>query len=321
MAYRSSKRKYGGRRSYGNTVRGLLSAGMRVAMRARGSRSYTRTKKRGTTGVGVTNQFDTKWIYRRKRMPRGKRRAWKRAIRKHTAINLKQLGTTSVIRNNTLSQTWTGDAQRIARTHLYGLNGVNIGTEENGTDDLYSIQNADSAINEQTERMIFASGVLDCTFHNTGNSKLEVDVYTVYNYGFNHGNSYGTDLVSADVVTLPTGIGASDFNGATRGVTPFQFPYLSKMGKKIINKKKYFLAAGEVFTWQMRDPRNHHLKNQDIVRNDTYVKPGLTKTVLFIVKNVAGTGSDVTNAFSVGCTRTYSYKVLQNNKDYNNLIV
>lgn len=314
-------RRNGRRSNYGNRFRSLLIGGARLAMRARRSWTQTRTRPRGTVGVGVTNQYDAKWIYRKKTMPRGKKRAWKRTVRKDMALTLKKLGTTSIVRNNTLSGTWAGSSQRIARVHLYGLSGNNIGTEEVGTNDLQDISIADPAINEQTEAAFFGSGVLDCTFHNTGNTKLEVDVYTVYNRGFTHGSSYGVDLVSADIVTGTTGAPALDFNGSTRGVTPFQLPYLSKMGKKIINKKKFFMSPGEVFTWQMRDPRNHYIKTQDISRTESYVKPGITKTVLFFIKNVAGTSDVTDNSYAIGCTRTYSYKVLQNNKDYNNLIV
>lgn len=284
-------------------------------MRRAKSRSYTRTTKKQQNGLGVTNQFDTKWIYRRKRMPAGKRRRWVRALKRNRAMLMTNVGTTSIVFNDTISSSFTGSNQSHACFHLYGNHGTGFSTEK-ATNDLSTICSNDTRINENTEKFIATSAVLDMTFTNTGVTKLEIDVYTMKHMKDSTNSNFANDLNAAALATVPPGATEPAYTIGSRGVTYFQLPMLGHMGIKIWTKKKYFLAPGEVFTYQIRDPKNRLISTEKVNDSGAYTLKGLTTTVGFIVKSVPGTVATDASSYSIGGTRTYAYKIIADNKDF-----
>lgn len=265
----------------------------------------------------MTNQYDVKTIYKRKSMPYRKKKRWIRTIRTNRALQMKSLATRSVVRNSTIIADYNPgleDAQAFSVAALYGYNGTDVLNNEVGMSDIQNITQNDGDINDQADKFVFASACLDLTFNNVGTNKLEVDVYTVYCNGRQHGANFSGDQSYVNANTPTIGGGASlELND--RGATPFSFPGMSSLGHRVMKKVKHFVGAGEVFTHQVRDPRNVWINNYELQRftpGTVFAKKGLTKYLLFIVKRVPGSEGNI--QYRIGCTRSYSYKVLKENK-------
>jgi len=289
--------------------------------------SQTRTRRSNTKGIGVTNQYDAKLIYHRKRMPRYKKRRWVKAVKRYRAIEMKSLGTKTVVFNDEITSTpgtvIAGTNQFLANAALFGKNGRVDTTSICGQRDLRTICNNDADIDEWAEKFQLMSGIIDFTVTNSGNPKIELDIYTVFCYGDATGVSYQEDLQAAanNTGAIAPAVGSNTSLAITdRGVTPFEFPLLSKMGYKIVAKKKYFLNSGDVCTFQYRDARNHLVDSINVLKTENESEnayKNLTKQFLFIAKAVPGSFIDAENIpeMTIGVTRKYAYKVIKDNKD------
>lgn len=284
--------------------------------------SRTLTKNTVRSGNGVTSQRDVRQVYRRRRMPRRKRKRWVNFVKKVHAATDASVATRSVLFNNTLQIGGTAAAQTVGTISLYGWRGT-VATDAVGTADVRTMTQRDADIDATNEKWRFTSGVLDCTASNIGGAPLEVDVYEVIKTGrsrVTNGNlnlEYTAMLAATD--PQPSGAGGAYTNPTifTRGWTPFNCSLASVKGIKIIKKTKYFLPEGETFTYQIRDPKNHWVGGEDIndASGNEFCKEGMTRMLFIVAKSVVGSLSD-TFELVVGCTRSYHYKVYQSNKHY-----
>ena len=77
---------------------------------------------------------------------------------------------------------------------------------------------------------------------------------------------------------------------------------------------------GEVFTYQVRDPKRRSFLQKDMNQMEGYNRPGATRIVYFVAKLVPGLTVGSTNGtfqeqLYIGCTRKYLYKIEGNNDD------
>ena len=271
---------------------------------------------------GVTNQYDVKTIYRRKSMPRRQKKQWKRAVRKHTAIQLKSVGTRSCIRNGELTGSQLGSSQYVQNIALYGLAGREDDPNSIGFRDIYDIASQDTTqqIDEMNEKCIFTSGVMDLTFNNTGATKLEVDIYSIRVKDIDVQHNLVRTYEEALAATTNNNAGAA-VTLATRGWTPFEASVASAQGCRVFKKVKHFVGAGEVFTHQIRDPGNYwfngaKLWRPRLVAEENWNFRKATQCLLIIVKNVVGGDPEALGEWTIGVTRAYKWKVIEDNKDY-----
>lgn len=230
------------------------------------------------------------------------------------AVTEKEIGTRSVITNNTLQIGGISTSQAIGVISLYGWRG-NTGVGSVGTADVRGITQNDTDANAVNEKWKFTSGVLDCTFNNTGAMDLEVDIYEVIYTGrvvLNAGDLV-TEYVNAlaNTATPPGTMSAPQVND--RGWTPFNCSLASAKGLKVLKKRKYFLKQDETFTYQVRDPKTHWVTGTDIEVGLEYAKKGITRMLLVISKPVVGSGGDL-HELQAGCTRSYHYKIMESNE-------
>lgn len=252
-------------------------------------------------------------------MPRSKRLRWIRSKRRFTAHLASSVGTRRVVFNSSISNGVTNENQGYISSALLGWKGgADTPGHQSGFNDvqrIYAGEVSGGALNSGASGcMLITSAVLDTTFHNTGDKQLEVDMYEIYCGG-------NKPVDQADLATIlddfdldvPDGVGTS-IQLNQRGVTPFECPRLAASGLKIYKKTKYFVQSGEVFTYQMRDPRNHWVSLRQLAETDTAqqgFKGKMTKCLLAVMKQVAGSGSGF-SGFTWGTTRTYRYKIVQN---------
>lgn len=333
---------------YGRSSRNRMSAARSAVRRIARSRTLT-TRRRlmaRSTGILGGQNADQRLIYRRKRMPRFKRRVWARFVKKVNAVDERDLGTRTVLFNSKINQSYTnGDKQGTLGLALYPfVNTVNgwyndlneIGQLENEGDPTA----AAGATIERNSKIMFHSAVMDVTIRNTTQeiisiptdpptpptfapsttAALELDVYEMYmrkeaSDGANPVTSLSNVINQWDEKEIGgtgSGIGIDD-----RGATPFELgSALGRFGIKILKKTKYFIPAGQTITFQIRDPKRHEIRYGELERNEGFNRAGWTKLFLVVYKvvpgfvvGVTGDPGTVVPGIDVGLTRKYMYKV------------
>lgn len=272
--------------------------------------SYSRTKK-SRSGTGVTRQNDTKLQYRKKYMPKYKKRRWVNFSKKVHAVTSKEEGTKTVVFNKAYAANKFADVQDFNAFYLYGTRNNNSGNELGGAD-LQYIYNNTTNLADATDKLKFKSAVLDMTFTNTGTTKLEVDLYHVTFYGMGKVASLATANTNAAAETTIIGTsGGTPFNSVNlsrRGVTPFDMPELIRNMQCTIQKKiKYFVEPTTEFTYQIRDAKEHQVSEYNVIAgNQALAMPKVTQGILLITKSITGDAADAFQ-YQARVTRKYSF--------------
>jgi len=297
----------------------------------------------GRSGSGTTTQHDTTRQYRRKSMPRRKRRSWKRFKNKVHAVSEKDLGSRTVVFNTAIaSVNSTVGAQSLQHIALYG--GMSTTAHLDDMQNISGYENAgdptaaEGGTVSDTTKFIFKSGVLDLTFKNSStlrandadgydsSARMEVDVYEIVSSrAWN--DATGIYYTLGDCFTkggtmakLINGTGTNVDLGL-RGVTPFDLPSaLSYFRMKILKKTKYFLANEATFTYQVRDPKRRVWTQEYMQRLEGPNIRGATRHLLIVSKLIPGLTLGTTNgtfkeSFDIGVTRKYFYKLEGENDD------
>ncbi len=302
------------------------------------SRTHTRTRtqrKRGRSGQGITNQYDRKTIYRRKRMPRRKRTRWSSFVKKVHAASERDLGSKTMLFNDQEQITVTGAAatasQSVGFLALYPVTSGDVGAQPQFRD-LKRIAEVDNAM-PNTGKFLFKSGVLDITVRNSSsetvalaNVAVEMDIYELtFSKSFETlpGNKTPFDVFSEGFSDTPAiNAGLVQIAITSRGATPWDCPQgLGQWGCKIHKKTKYFLGPNQTMTYQVRDPKRHVFDKQSLLDSTSVNRRGVTKHIMFITKLVPGTISDefTINRLDIGITRKYLYKHNTDSADADNI--
>lgn len=270
--------------------------GRRIAAAKTIQRAWRRHKRRkalpsGTGGGrGVTQEHDRQTIYRRRRMPRRKRRRWVRFVRKVKAVDERQLGKNTVLINTKLTrQSGTSAGQVITGFNLYGggsvdANKVHLGDMGEIGRRILNLSSDQTWVKGESvgelTKVKFTSAVLDLTIRNVSekdsaldsNAVLEIDIYEMYSKKRFAGpsssgeynpeswyNLFRYDLNKEVGLYDRVSIGAAnEISPEDRGATPFEFGgAIKQYGIKIAKKTKIYLRPGSVFTYQARDPKSH----------------------------------------------------------------
>lgn len=314
---------------------------LRGALSARVARGRTRlisrnrfTQRNGL--LGGTNA-DVRRVYRKKRMPAKKRKRWARFIKKVNAVDERELGTRTVLFNDTIVTRYTNPVQQGCLTvGLYTFKNASRGW----LDDLNQIGQLENEGNptaaagatiDKNSKIMFHSSVMDMTIRNTSElqtaagiyaldaqAAIELDVYDII-LGENTQDSVDTYTSLSELLNgnddkeiggTGTGIEIQD-----RGATPFELP--SNIGRfklKVLQKTKYFVPNGQTITLQERNPKRKVIRYGELETNDGFNKRGWTRFKFLIYKAVPGVtvGTAVGTfrmSITVGLTRKYMYKV------------
>lgn len=306
------KREYGGGVLSPSAFRAAAKIGQYLGKR---TASYMQSKRRRSTGSQsnkvtnagpITEQHDISNRYRRKPMPRYKRRRWRSFTKKvqHVMLQMNPLQTyTFDFANN---ETWTANQQAIFGFMLGGTTTTN-------NDELFQVfrtayGGAITTATVDAYKIFIKSMCLDVQITNTGSTSCIVDCYTVIarssdtvqeTIGSQYFRLYG-EQDSASVGSPSASAIAS---------TPFQNgPWLQKW--KILSKKEVSLGVGTVTTMQLRNAVNRTLQGKSIESNPSYI-PGYTRAFLFQVRgapeNAAGTAQCAAGAITVARQWTVSF--------------
>lgn len=337
-------------RTTANSKRRRLNPLLKRYSRGRAAvlRRRNRRGRMPTSGRGVTFEHDRQGIYRKKKMPYGKKKRWMSFKRKVYAASEKSLGSRTVLFNATFQHAQsTAQKQGVESFCLYGWSS-NIGPPNRGfNNDLSYIANLENEaanlgalqgnLMSKDAKFMFQSAILDLTIRNTSqkdgqidpDATIELDIYemTMRKKSEIEASDFGS--LKEVFTTLTNQYGIQNNNTALtgpviriedRGATPWELTTpLSDLGVRIWKKTKFFLRAGQTCTYQVRDPKRHvaekrYLDDGGIVGSQGFNKPGWTKNILLIFKTIPGiiVGADpgkTQQQIDVGCTRKYMYKV------------
>lgn len=330
MAY-AYKRRRTSYATYRPVIAGLARRAVRYGATRAGGYLYNKFFKKSAPETGVTSQYDKVTQYRKKSMPKAKKRRWRKFVRKVEAVNTKSLGTRTVVFNDKLP-IYSGVAgfQAYGSAALYGFCGQDSAISV-GNRDIFRMCNSDSDImlngtdGGNPSKIIFKSGIIDFTMRNTGSDGVELDLYeiNVMTDATKEPSFVSTVIESqVDTNTIPGSTGTA-LTLAQRGVTLFDLPNLISADRlKIYKKKKFFLPPGNTATHQHRDPRNHYFNADDVNIFDhpdegSYAKRKMTTLFVFVAKAiVTEEGSGTIPTVVIGVTRKYSYCINQSARSY-----
>lgn len=309
----------------GRRRRSFVRLGRRTRRRLGFSRTATQTRQRRRMnfGRGVTRDADRRLIYRRRSMPKWKRRKWRRFSKKVQAVSTIGEGTRTVVHKpgGTSFSTQSISGQMTASFGIYTNRSTTdyldhlhrIGNLEN-TGDQTSFQGGTVYSSTMYK---FRSAIADFTITNRSTTNgitpivtdpladycpLEIDVYemtmskkaTYLDSGTPAELANLTDVLNFGSVRLIDNetpypaVVASSTTLEYRGTSPWDFTNnLSQFGVKIHKKTKFFLKNGDYFTYQMRDPGNHNIMRARLEEVPGCNYPGLTKFLYIIAKPVA----------------------------------
>lgn len=319
------------KRKYSKAFRAVAGTAVRYGVKRLKAYAASKSRKQyGGADGGITTQHDSKLQYRYRRQPRWKRRRWVKAIRRNDAMDMSKQATRVAVMNGVQTDEVTYDAsagryQTAACCGLYTVRTDTTAHPQDTTDigfgDIARVVGADSNLNGYASKFCFTSAVLDMTLTATGGVSLEVDMYYIKvlrnpkiaeSVCSTLSNFFQFTGVNAQ--TLPTGGGTLPAI-YQRGTTLFDLPVgIANSGIKILMKKKFFLPSGGSMTYQIRDPKQHWFDSTEIIQSGNNVAPiyraGLTQLLYFVAKPVVGTApSNGTHLFTIGCTRSYKYKL------------
>lgn len=330
--------------SFGRTIYRAASLGAmalrryaRYRRRGRRARSYTKTsnKSKRTRDNLTTAQFDFKTQYVKKKMPRGKKRSWIRTMKKNQAMQLKDLGTKTILFNDAIQRQVPASPTQVGQNYLcfclYGFKGLDSNFIAQGYRDLFKIFKNEPQISKDGNgdpvqgKLVFKSAILDVTIKNTYESDLEVDVYFGYHY---KDTPNDIDYLAEGLLTGSTAL-VNPVNTQIqlndRGCTPFELTrQLGMMRWTITKKQKFNLPVGKSIFLQHRDAGNHVISYENIMDfpnagnvQGKYGLKNLTYDVLVIFKPTPGhTPTTQDYGLDCGVTRKYSYTVIEENQDF-----
>lgn len=317
MAF-SRKRTWGQRaRSFANgAYQGYQTA--RAIKRARTNSRTNSTRQLRSDPFPITGENDASRTYRRKPMPRRKRRAWVKFTKRVGAVQLKNVGSNYLVLTRT--QTLTADANKQTATGIHTALGLNSASRF--CNDMAQISAMAGGVSNQSaypNKFVVSGWMMETQIKNDSASQVYIDLYYWRCTKRVPRVIDGLDTDASALVTAGLGdlvpanpTGGSSLDIADYGVTPFQSPQFYK-SCKVYKKLRVKLAVGGVTQIETRSGRNY-FRNYGI--DEDYGMDRCTEGVLMFTY---GTPS-ATNATSDPVTLrlstnvNYTYKVLLANR-------
>lgn len=268
-----------------------------------------KTGRSSTSSKIATNQFNVQRWYSKKRMPRRKKKQWKKFSKKVKAVFNKQLAPTFMLRRETGTVSSADNLQTSFTSLLYGGNGTS------GSNDLQVIkQSLGVTVGLNKLKYRFESAVLDLALQasSENTNTCYVDIYEILcrkslaNANYNSPNSLFQDMsnIANQDPNADTKISYTDI-----GSTPFTNVLFCSYFK-ILNKRTLTLSPGQVAELQMRDSTNHNLWGGDVTSLSAL--KGLTRGYLMIVRGQFNGTKTPASTVNFAYTRHYCLRQISN---------
>lgn len=240
----------------------------------------------------VSVQHDVSNRYRRKRMPKRKRKKWVKFCRQvsHSIMQLQPL------------QSYTNDysgANKVFGADTQMTDGQMIGCVATSNNDelLQIFKSAYGSALARTDidkyKIFLKSMCLDIQITNTGSAGCVIDVYTLI------ARKSNSDTNRLDTMYFNAFAEQNTLSGGTKSstnpaTTPWQNPLFLTFWR-ILSKKEVLLGVGQSTTMQIRVPYNRYLSGKDLETNN--ILRGFTRAFLIQARGVprikAGGGTEL----------------------------
>lgn len=238
----------------------------------------TLTQKRSTIEPAPnTFQNDAQMRYRKKRMPKRKRRRWVRFVKRVRHVDLAMQPLQIYTKEGTVNLTSAANQGQVWSRMLGGMTVAN-------NDEI--LQVFKSAYNLSTEascapyKIYLKSICMDVQMTNTGSYPIIVDMYTlVCRKTWDTAEDIGASFVNAlGEIQAPAGGGS--LTSSKTALTLFDAPNFCEFWR-IQSKKEFIIGGSNTITVQLRNPANRYFDGKEIISN-AQAKPGFTKAFFFM---------------------------------------
>lgn len=299
-----------------------IGAGRAIARTARFARSFTRTRssRPSSDPPPLTGEHDYRNVYRKKRMPYGKKRKWKSFKRKVNAVIDKRIGT-QCVKITTGSQVSAGVSSQGGIADHVTFNRYDL---REIRDRAYAAGGPyPTGVTEADIRYVISGTFTESTHTNVSANTIFIDLYywrtkrDVPTAEFSQINSlFGTTQGRVNNFNPTTGAGGSPLDPGDLGWTPFVSPAVHKF-LEIYNKRRVKVSPGGVFQITQRSSNNRYIKADAFMDAKSLVR-GLSHGVYMIMygaptTDVGVNGQAGVSALSSVYHKTYFFKVLQTN--------
>lgn len=320
-----ARRKRSSRSSFGRYLP-AARAGLRVARSAlRYGRSFSSSqasRRKFATPHPITGEHDSRTVYRRKRMPRRRRRQWVSFVRRTKAVIQKSLAPSFLIRLR--QQTVTSLSGKQSQYSGHVALGVNSFSDTN-FQDLSAIRDRVNAFaatggpvtSWQPDRFQVTGWMCETQITNTGAETAYIDLYYYRTKrdvaSVVGGNVFGgiTAAWQHGLSSLGTNapVGGSSLDISDYGVTPFNNTYLPRF-ITFYRKTRVKLGPGGVTQVETRSGKNYWV-NWDAVAEKSMVR-NMTEGIYMVAYGTPNLVDTIAAPVSLSCSTNinYTYRVL-----------
>ena len=287
---------------------------------------YSKYQQRRYTPKNITTnpttaQHEYSTVYRKKRMPKGKRKAWKKFVRKTTAVSMKNLPLQTYVYSESNNIYAAANTSSYYYAGLYGLNGAarvlgtatSSGTGATNQINTLFAQNFSGGV--FGKQILCESACMDFTIRNLTANTVIIEMYYVrpkrdiddqeFAVKFRLEDIYTTSFNSNEI-----GSNIGSVAATTLGTTPFNAPYFCRHFE-ITRKLRVQLGGSEVYSSQIRNPKNYKINYSDVEKYA--MKRGMASGIFFQIYGqpqsgiLAGNGTDVASV-KIMLTQTHNWR-------------
>lgn len=303
----------------------MVRAATRLGLKAgRAYLKYKRSKK-STPTPAISQYHENRLMYRKKKMPRFKKRRWVSFKKKVQAVSLGSGKKLVLYHKDAVDYTPAADTQASGDLSLF--TGFNQGFS-GGYDLLRCNQLANNSLAVDasvTDAILVKQATLNITFYNAGSTPAYIDLYWYRAKKDCINTPYGLFREGLQLSTLvsgkPPGVNEpiTAFTGASSMTVPESFgavPFMSRpfcQTNTITKVTKHLVAPGQSIEFQIKDRRNRLFKNTIEQQNNQYslmkyVTRGVVPVVYGVPNAAAGSTGQYASSASIYCRREVSYQ-------------
>lgn len=324
------------KRSLSTYAKGAVYAARGAYKIARRSANRTRRYANRTATAPMTSQHDSRLVYRKKTMPKYKKKKWVSFKKKVTAVEYSnrnlQNATTTAIHFLYAAPNRSG----YVATMIYGINGTPgtvgnpsipplVGLSGTGQmDDMYDVlalKYAPGGTAATGRKFLFGSAVMDVHATNIGDATAILEVYEIIaRKTHTPGNTTYDgveDLFVQGFVDYSPMVNSVAVPSSVRiGTTPFNCKLFCQYFT-VKSKRRIHITPGEVTSFQIRDPTNRFIAGNMLGKPNVGWRKGECKGYFFQAYGAARfSGSDLASDLSPPVNikfqviKSYSFKQL-----------
>lgn len=262
-----------GRRAVGAVFPYMASA---AASAGAAFSAYRKKSKTGTTGSIISNQHDQATRYRRKRMPRRRRRAWVSFTKKVRHVDLQMQPLQIYTKEGTTNLTAVANAGNVWSRMLGGT----TVTDNDELQQIFFQQFNTASLAAIVSNRIFVKSIcLDVQLTNNDTHTVIIDMYQLRcRKTFASASTLHSQYVNAlaELGATPKG---GTINSSSTALTLFDAPNFCEFWQ-VMSKREVMIGAGSTVSFQIRSPVNKMIEGK-VLQSNLQAIPFYTRAMFF----------------------------------------